>query len=66
MCVTRPYRIGLQTLLLASLVGCGMRGPLVLPERARPVEVQPAPASQPVAETPEELADKKKAAAPTP
>lgn len=30
-------------MLLATLAACGNKGPLVMPQRAQPVEVQPAP-----------------------
>ena len=52
-----PRRRITRNLMLAALVaacgiGCGQRGPLVLPEKARPIERIEVPQPPPPAETP--------------
>jgi predicted small lipoprotein YifL len=57
-----PHRHVLRNVLLgAVLVGgimaCGQRGPLVLPEQARPIQRIEVPQPQPEAQPPEKQSD---------
>ena len=43
-------RFALATSLVAAFAGCGAKGPLILPEKAAPIE---APADEPTDNTPQ-------------
>lgn len=48
--MNKPMRITLSAALLALLAGCGAKGPLILPQKAVPIEV---PADAPTDNTPQ-------------
>lgn len=48
--MSKLTRIALTAAVLAALAGCGAKGPLILPEKATPVE---APADEPTDNTPQ-------------
>jgi len=49
-----PRNLLLGAVLASGIMACGQRGPLVLPEKARPIERIELPQPQPQAEPPAE------------
>jgi predicted small lipoprotein YifL len=58
----RPFarNLLLCALLASGIMACGQRGPLALPEQARPIQRIEVPQPQPAAQPPEKQDDEQK------
>ena len=50
--MNKPLRITLSAAVLAALAGCGAKGPLILPEKAVPIETPAETVPETTPETP--------------
>ena len=55
-----PRNLLLGALLAGGIMACGQRGPLVLPEQARPIQRIELPQPQPEAQSPQKQDDEQK------